>query len=155
MPGVRANKDLHGRRKVIDLTGVMPKQRRPRQVEARQELERAIARLKQEETGFGVYDAAGVPEEWLPLIAVRLKEVFCALLRFQREVNAVVASDPDFAAVRQLENLKGVELLQQRTAGEILETALLLSEWAPVDSVAIVRGMIQTLGDTEVDGNNI
>ncbi|CAB0843165.1 hypothetical protein FRC0360_00134 [Corynebacterium diphtheriae] len=64
MPGVRDNKELHGRRKVIDLTGVMPKQRRPRQVEARQELERAIARLNQEETGFGVYDAAGVPEEW-------------------------------------------------------------------------------------------
>lgn len=99
MAWTRINKELHGRRKVIDLTGVMPKQRRPSQVEARRELERAIARLKQEETGFGVYDAAGVPEEWLPLITVRLKEVFCALLRFQREVNAVVASDPAFAAV--------------------------------------------------------
>lgn len=128
MAWTRINKELHGRRKVIDLTGVMPKQRRPRQVEARRELERAIAQLKREETGFSVYDAAGVPEEWLPLIAVRLEEVFCALLRFQREVNAVVASDPDFAAVRQLENLKGVELLQHRTAGEILETALGLSE---------------------------
>lgn len=151
----RIGEDLHGRRKVIDLTGVTPKQQRPRQVKARQELERAIAQLKREETGFSVYDAAGVPEEWLPLIAVRLKEVFCALLRFQREVNAVVASDPDFATVRKLENLKGIELLQQRTAGEILETALLLSEWAPVESVAVVRGMIQTLGDTEVDRSDI
>lgn len=34
----RIGEDLHGRRKVIDLTGVTPKQQRPRQVKARQEL---------------------------------------------------------------------------------------------------------------------
>lgn len=140
-----------GRRRVLDLTGVTLRGPRPPAVMKRTELYKAIEALKEGADIFHHYDVAGVPEEWLPQFCVRLDRVLGALVDFQREVNAVVARDSYFAAVRQREDLEGVELHEELAGGAVLEHGLSLSEWAPVEAVAVVRRVIQALGDAEVD----
>lgn len=140
-----------GRRRVIDLTGVTRYGPRPESVMKRRDLYKAIEGLKEGADIFHHYDVAGVPEEWLPQFCVRLDQVLGALVDFQREVNAVVARDPHFAAVRQREDLEGFELHELVSPRSVLEAGLSLSEWAPVEAVAVVRRVIQALGDAEVD----
>lgn len=101
---------------------------------------------------FKHFDFVGIPEEWLPHLAVRLDAFLVNLLRFQCEINSVVASDPYLATIRQRQNLKRVKLHEDVTARSILEDALRLSEGASVEAVIVVRRMIHALDDAAVDG---
>lgn len=118
---------------------------------AQAEMHRAYEKLGEALDIFRWYDATGHPEDWLPHTVEALDRFFAALLGFQSEVNAVVASDPYFAAVRERQNLERVVLLQDRTPGAVLEDALRLSEGASVEAARVVRCIVHALEYAEGD----
>lgn len=149
-------KDLKMDRKKVfpaDKTIYWDKTRNPAAISYRK-LIVSIEELQKTVGRFGEFNAIGVPEEWSPYAAVGLYKTFCDFIDFQREIHAVVASDPHFTAVRQLEDLEGVEGLKNLPASLILEQALLLAEWTPLEAVTIVRRMIHALQDAEMRINN-
>lgn len=118
---------------------------------ARQEMQRSYEKLGEALDAFRWFDFTGHPEDWLPHAVEAVDGFFAGLISFQREVNAVVASDPYFAAVRQRQNLERIELQEDRSAGAVLEDALRLSEGASVEAACVVRRMIHALNDSGVD----
>ena len=100
---------------------------------------------------FRWFDLTGHPEDWLPHAIKALDGFLSRFFGFQREVNAVVASDPYFAAVRERQNLERIELHENRSAYAVLEDALRLSEGASVEAARVVRRMIHAVDYAEVD----
>lgn len=140
------------RTRVLELS---PKQRsyhranmtKPQRAQA--EMHRSFENLGEALDLFRWYDVTGHPEDWLPHAVEALDGFFAALLGFQSEVNAVVASDPYFAAVRERQNLERIELQENRSAGAVLEDALRLSEGASVEAARVVRRMIHAVDYAE------
>ena len=118
---------------------------------AQAEMRRAFKNLGEALDLFRWYDVTGHPEDWLPNAVEALDGFFAALLGFQREVNAVVASDPYFAAVRERQHLERIELSQNGAPGAVLEDALRLSVRASVEAASIVRRIVHALDDAEGD----
>ncbi|WP_040422123.1 hypothetical protein [Corynebacterium lipophiloflavum] len=118
---------------------------------ARNEMINAHARLADAVNDFTLFDRTGHPEDWLAHVAVVLDDFLVALVGFQREINAVVASDPYFAAVRERQNLERIELHEDGTPGAVLQDALRLSEGASVEAARVVRRMIHAVQDPGVD----
>lgn len=118
---------------------------------AQAEMRRSYEKLGEALDIFRWYDATGHPEDWLPHAVEALDQFFAALLGFQREVNAVVASDPYFTAVRERQNLERIELSQNGAAGAVLEDALRLSVGASVEAASIVCRIVHALEYAEGD----
>lgn len=142
------------RRRVLALS---PEQREYRRAErtqpqrAQAEMRRFYDKLGEAIDDFGLFDATGHPEDWLPHAVKALNTFLTMFIRFQREVNAVVASDPYFAAVRERQNLERIELQKNRSAGAVLEDALRLSEGVSVEAARVVRRMIHAVDYPGVD----
>lgn len=118
---------------------------------AQAEMRRSYEKLGEAIDNFRWFDVTGHPEDWLPHAVEALDGFLSRLLGFQREVNAVVASDPYFAAVRERQNLERIELHENRSAGAVLEDALRLSEGASVEAARVVRRMIHAVDYSGVD----
>ena len=118
---------------------------------AQAEMRRSFEKLGEALDLFRWYDVTGHPEDWLPHALEALDGFITALLGFQSEVNAVVASDPYFAAVRERQHLERIELSQNGAPGAVLEDALRLSVRASVEAASIVRRIVHALDDAEGD----
>lgn len=118
---------------------------------AQAEMHRSYERLGEALDLFRWYDVTGHPEDWLPYAVEAIDGFFAALIGFQREVNAVVARDPYFAAVRERQHLERIELHEDPTAKSVLEDGLRFSEGASVEAARIVRRMIHAVDDAEGD----
>lgn len=118
---------------------------------AQAKMRRSYEKLGEALDAFRWFDLTGHPEDWLPHAVEAVDGFFADLIGFQREVNAVVASDPYFAAVRERQNLERIELQEDRSAWAVLEDALRLSEGASVEAARVVRSMIHALDDSGVD----
>lgn len=118
---------------------------------AQQQMHRSYKKLGEALDLFRWYDVTGHPEDWLPHAVEALDGFFAALLGFQREVNAVVASDPYFAAVRERQHLERIELSQNGAPGAVLEDALRLSVGASVEAASIVCRIVHALEYAEGD----
>lgn len=118
---------------------------------AQVEMRRSYEKLGEAIDNFRWFDLTGHPEDWLPHAVEALDGFLFSFLGFQREVNAVVASDPYFAAVRERQNLERIELHENRSAGAVLENALRLSEGASVEAARVVRRMIHAVDYSGVD----
>ena len=92
---------------------------------AQEEMRRSFKNLGEALDLFRWYDVTGHPEDWLPHAVEAIDGFFAAFLGFQSEVNAVVASDPYFAAVRERQNLERIELSQNGAPGAVLELSLI------------------------------
>lgn len=142
------------RKRVLELS---PEQRsyhranmtKPQRAQA--EMRRSFENLGEALDLFRWYDVTGHPEDWLPHAVEAIDGFFTALLGFQREVNAVVARDPYFAAVRERQHLERIELHEDPTAKSVLEDGLRFSEGASVEAARIVRRMIHAVDDAEGD----
>lgn len=142
------------RRRVLALSSEQCEYRRARMTQpqmAQAEMRRFYDKLGEAIDDFGLFDATGHPEDWLPHAVKALDTFLTMFIRFQREVNAVVASDPYFAAVRERQNLERIELQENRSAGAVLEDALRLSEGASVEAARVVRRMIHAVDYSGVD----
>lgn len=118
---------------------------------AQQEMQRSYEELGETLRLFRWYDVTGHPEDWLPHALEALDGFFAALLGFQSEVNAVVASDPYFTAVRERQHLERIELSQNGAPGAVLEDALRLSVGASVEAASIVCRIVHALEYAEGD----
>lgn len=118
---------------------------------AQEEMRRSFKNLGEALDLFRWYDVTGHPEDWLPHAVEAIDGFFAAFLGFQREVNAVVASDPYFAAVRERQDLERIELSQNGAPGAVLEDALRLSVGASVEAASIVCRIVHALDDAEGD----
>lgn len=142
------------RKQVLALSPEQRTRRRANQTKqqmAQAELRRSYETLGDAIDNFRWFDITGHPEDWLPQAVEALDALFSRFLDFQREVNAVVARDPYFAAVRERQNLERIELHKSRSAGAVLEDALRLSEGASVEAARVVRRMIHAVDYAEVD----
>lgn len=144
-----------GRARVIDLSSTPLRGQRPEEYEKWKDLIDSAEMLSKIVELFNTMDGLGIPEEWSPHVLVGLDKVFAAFIAFQREVNAVVAGDPHFAAIRERQGQERIELLEDGTARSVLEDSLRLAERAPVEAVAVMRRMIHALDDERVNGSEV
>lgn len=142
------------RKRVLELS---PEQRRSHRANmtkrqmAQQKMHRSYEKLGEALNLFRWYDVTGHPEDWLPHAVEAIDGFLTDIIGFQSEVNAVVARDPYFAAVRERQNLERIELHEDPTAGTVLEDGLRLSEGASVEAARIVRRMIHAVEYAEGD----
>ncbi|MBA1835422.1 hypothetical protein [Corynebacterium wankanglinii] len=118
---------------------------------AQAEMRNSYEELGEALDNFQMFDATGHPEDWLPHTVEALDAFLTSLLGFQREVNAVVASDQYFIAVRERQNLEPIELNSSMTPAVILEDALRLSEGASSKAARVVKHMVHGLELREVN----